>query len=197
MNSESTITIKAGEDVALDFLFTQQDQFGNDKVALTGNVSTSEGSAIVTGDGTCAFTTELIIGMFIYLNDEGYRIYNISNDQLLQLETVVKDNLTSVKMYKDYALDLTGITVRYTIKKQSDLNVTDADDSDAIWKNDISSFTYPSFGMAHDDIPRATTKTFANGIYLIEYGYVTAQGQYYPSDTQLFVVESKTLAQRT
>ena len=77
-------------------------------------------------------------------------------DAVVDFELIQGDDEAITVTFKDedgVAIDITGYTVFFTIKKRPD---EDSDDSDAIFKATITSHTDPANGITTIDIPRDT-----------------------------------------
>jgi hypothetical protein len=68
-------------------------------VQITGTVSITVGSGVVTGSSTL-FTTELAVGQYVLINTECRKIASIANDTQLTVETAYTASASNVAIYK-------------------------------------------------------------------------------------------------
>lgn len=86
--------------------------------ALTGTVTITSGSALLTGSGT-AFTTELAVGDIVSISGQSFQIAYISSSTSAVATTLATSTATVTKFYSE-----SGRSPGFTIGADTDLNIS-------------------------------------------------------------------------
>ena len=188
---DAILELKAGASGAWTIQVVSSDNW----VQKTGTVTLTQGSNIITGSSTL-FTTEFVANVPFMIDGFEYEVQSISTNTLMYAKTPARSAGSGLLIFLADVTNLTGDTIFFAIKKESDVNVLNASESSStyyLFKKDITSHTSATFGITTLSILNTESVNFPPGDYRWEFKLKSLEQV---TDTGVFRVPSRAINQR-